>query len=471
MNEKKILLKKNLILFIVVCFIALFLRLYQINFEDYWLDEQATFWVSDPFLSLKQTLDRSYDLDFGTHIVFNLIVKKFFQIFNYEPQIGRLLPLTFGFISIPLISYLTFQLQKDKSYLFVAFLCSINFYLISYSQELRSYSLTFLLSLLSIIFFYKITEKEIPLNKKITYAFFYVLFSLLGVCIHIFFFIIIISQISYLFLNYYFYKKKILLSFFSIILVILFYFLFMLDALLMQLKIDDFWIKQITGDFFINYYFSRFFGSKIMGLIYLSVLVFLIFLNRKKILCFNNKSFLMLLLLFYSYFLPITYGLIQKPVLTDRYIIFVLIPIFILISNMTISLPSKKLKIFILFLLCGSSLVNNYIEIFERKISKPQFNKSFKYIANSDVKDVYIKSPKSIEKVIVNYAKNTNSAKKHLLNFYTVDDKINHLNSIWLTCYEPINNFDCSANFHSTLGFKKADNIKHHLIKSTLYTK
>ena len=135
MNEKKILLKKNLILFIVVCFIALFLRLYQINFEDYWLDEQATFWVSDPFLSLKQTLDRSYDLDFGTHIVFNLIVKKFFQIFNYEPQIGRLLPLTFGFISIPLISYLTFQLQKDKSYLFVAFLCSINFYLISYSQE------------------------------------------------------------------------------------------------------------------------------------------------------------------------------------------------------------------------------------------------------------------------------------------------------------------------------------------------
>ena len=230
MSEKNFLSKKSTILFIVVCFIALLLRLYQINFEDYWLDEQATFWVSDPFLSLKETLDRSYDLDFGTHIVFNLIVKKFFEIFNYDPQVGRLLPLTFGFISIPIISYLTFQLQKGKSYILVAFLCSINFYLISYSQELRSYSLTFLLGLLSIIFFYKILENEISLNKKIFYTFLYILFSLLGACVHIFFFIIIISQSSYLFLNYYFYKKKILLSTMSIVLFIIFYFLFIFDA-------------------------------------------------------------------------------------------------------------------------------------------------------------------------------------------------------------------------------------------------
>ena len=143
MIEKKIFSEKKFILFLIICFIALFLRIYQINFEDYWFDEQASFWVADPFLSLKETVKSSHDLDAGTHITFNLILKKFFLFFSYNPQVGRFLPLIFGFLSIPALSYLTFQIQKGKSYVFVAFLSSINFYLISYSQELRSYSLTF----------------------------------------------------------------------------------------------------------------------------------------------------------------------------------------------------------------------------------------------------------------------------------------------------------------------------------------
>ncbi|SVA64350.1 uncharacterized protein METZ01_LOCUS117204, partial [marine metagenome] len=45
MIEKKIFFEKKFILFLIICFIALFLRIYQINFEDYWFDEQASFWV------------------------------------------------------------------------------------------------------------------------------------------------------------------------------------------------------------------------------------------------------------------------------------------------------------------------------------------------------------------------------------------------------------------------------------------
>ena len=471
MIEKKKISEKGFILFIIICFISLFLRLYQINFEDYWFDEQASFWVSDPYLSYSDTLERSYDLDKGTHVIFNIILKNFFHIFSYEPQYGRLLPLFFGFISILLISYLALQLQKGRSYLLVAFLCSINFYLISYSQELRSYSLIFLLSLLSIIFFYKIIENEIRLNKKIFSYFLYILFSLLGVCIHIFFFIIIISQASYLFLNYYFEKKKIIIPFFCILCVIVLYYIFMFDALLMQLNIDDFWIQQIKPDFFLNFYFSRFFGSRIMGTIYLLVLAYLIFSNRKKIFCFYDKNFLLILIMFYSYFLPISYSFLKQPILTDRYIIFVLVPIFILISNLTLSLQNNKIKFLILFLLCTTSLANNYIEIFERKISKPQFNDTFKYIGNSNVKNVLIKSPTNIEKIIINYAKNTKTAKKGNLTFYSSDDKIKNLDKIWLTCYESINDFDCSYDFNSNLTFKKAKNLNYYLIKSTLYTK
>mgnify|MGYP007008428252 CR=1 FL=1 len=42
MNGKKIFININFILFLIICFIGLFLRLYQINFEDYWFDDNGS---------------------------------------------------------------------------------------------------------------------------------------------------------------------------------------------------------------------------------------------------------------------------------------------------------------------------------------------------------------------------------------------------------------------------------------------
>ena len=464
---------KNFILFIIICFIALFFRIYNLNFEDYWFDEQAGFWIADPFLTFTETIERSKNLDFGTHIVFNLMLKKFFLFFNYDPQIGRIIPVIFGFLSIPAISYLAFQIQKGSSYILVAFLCSINFYLISYSQELRSYTLIFLVGILSIIFFYKIFENEISLKKKYIYSFLYILFSLLGATLHIFFFIIIISQLTYLILNYYFNKKKIIFNFICVTCIPIFYLIIKFDLLLLQLTIDDdFWVPQIELAFFINFFFSRFFGSNIMGTIYLSVLLYLIIINRKNIFNFSEKYFLLILLLFFSYFLPIMYGFLQNPILTDRYIIFVLIPIFILISNLTLNLRDNKKKYLILFLIISSSLANNYIEIFNRKISKPQFNKSLEYISNTNTKDVFIKSSVAlIEKVTINYSKNTHTAKKNNITFYNSHNDYKNFNKVWLICYEPINVFDCSPKNYFFSNWSENDKVEYHLIKSKLYEK
>ena len=149
------------------------------------------------------------------------------------------------------------------------------------------------------------------------------------------------------------------------------------------------------------------------------------------------------MLLFFSYFLPIIYGFIKNPILTDRYIIFVLIPIFVLISNLALNIKQYKKKYLILFIILSSSLANNYIEIFNRKISKPQFNKSLEYISSTNTKDVFIKSNDAlIEKVTINYTENIRTAKNNNFNFYnSYDDNLN-LNKVWLICYEPINQFD-----------------------------
>ena len=144
----------NLIIFLIIFFIGVYLRFYQINFEDYWFDEYCSFWVADPKISFSETLRRSYDINYSNNLFFDLILKYFVKFFGYEPSVGRYLPFVFGVLSIPPIVYLSYQLDKDRSYLFTAFLVSINWYLISYSQETRCYSLAFFLAVLNLIFFF-----------------------------------------------------------------------------------------------------------------------------------------------------------------------------------------------------------------------------------------------------------------------------------------------------------------------------
>ena len=67
--------KKNILFLLIIFITALLLRVYNINFEDYWFDEQASFWVSDPNIPLGETLERGKNLDRGSNMVFNLIFK------------------------------------------------------------------------------------------------------------------------------------------------------------------------------------------------------------------------------------------------------------------------------------------------------------------------------------------------------------------------------------------------------------
>ena len=169
-------INKKIYFLIFFVFLSFFLRLYNINFEDLWFDEQASFLVADPKLTHVETVLLSKNLDYGTSIFFNLTLKKFFQLFGYDPDIGRILTISIGVLSIPALSYLTYQVKQNNGYILVAFLSSISWYLISYSQELRTYSFLFLLSILSIIFFFKLIEEN---NKIINLNLFLFLFVLI----------------------------------------------------------------------------------------------------------------------------------------------------------------------------------------------------------------------------------------------------------------------------------------------------
>ena len=463
--QKSNLLNKYIIFFFLIFLFGVLLRVYNLNFEDYWFDEQAGFWVADPSISFSETLERSKELDRGTHLVFNLILKNFFYVLGYDPSIGRILPLIFGVLSIPALSYLSFQINNNKSFLLTAIISSINFYLISYSQETRLYSLVFLVSILNIIFFFKIYDLK-DLNKsKFLFSILYILFTVLGTCLHIFFFIIIFSQIIFLLVNYIFKKRTILFEIFIIFISICIYLFFMFDSLLLQMGIKEFWIQQVSLEFFYNFFFSRFFGSKIMGLIYLIILLYLIYSNRVSIFKYNSKFLLLIFILFFSYFIPLVYSIFQKPILIDRYIIFILVPIIILISNLLLNENNTKKRYIILFIILSSTITNNYIEIFEREISKPEFSKSLINISNFEDKSVIIKAGDELtEKLTINYVKNIKISKDNNINFLKSSDDLSNLGKLWFVCYQPINGFDCSAKNYIFSSWEILSETNHKLL-------
>ena len=142
-----------------------------------------------------------------------------------------------------------------------------------------------------------------------------------------------------------------------------------------------------------------------MGLIYLSTLVFLIIRFRKIILFTSNNYLPLIFILFFSYIIPLFYALLKTPVLTDRYIIFVLIPILILISALIFEIDNRKLKIFLLIFILVPTIINNYIEIQFRKNTKPEFTKLLINLEKHEIKSLTLYGRNRELKLVENYIK------------------------------------------------------------------
>ena len=465
-----ILNRRNIILISVFfILIGIFLRIYQLNFENYWLDETIDFWVSNPNISFNELFLRRELINDQTPYLFQLVLKVYFKIFGYEPEIGRQLPAIFGVLSIPLMGILSYQVAKDNSFLLTIFLVSINIYLIKYSQETRAYTLVFLLSVISLIFYYKIIYSDLVFSKKIYFFIFFVIFSVLALSSHPFVFIIFFSQIACYIYSFLMFRNKNFLFLLSIPFIIIIYLLINYNYLISQFEYKEYFLAHESWKFYYNYYFSRFFGSKILGLIYLVSLIFLTFHFRKKILFTSNNYLPLVFILFFSYIIPLFYGLIRLPVLTDRYIIFVLVPILILISALVLKIDNRKLKIFLLIIILVPTIINNYIEIQFRKNTKPEFTKLFSNLEKHEIKNLSIFAPNEIAEIIENYIVSIKEFKNINFKFYNINKITPEIKMLWVICYEPIVNYNCKISDNKKKTWILNDNKKMHLVNAQLF--
>ena len=441
----KFFLKKEFILFLLVG-IGIFFRIYNLNFENLWYDEIISFWVANPSFSYSETNSIHNQIE-TTSILYNVILKIFYQIFGYSVYGGRILSSIFGILGVFSIIYLDRLLNKNNSFVFSTLLISLNIFLIGYSQELRSYSLFFLTSSLTLIYFYKYSQNF----NNLRYIFIFGLISLINILVHPFGLILLFSIIFYELLNT-FNKKKFSISFIIIILTLLvlsFLFYYKLFINTTDVATDYWWMENPSMSFYTNFYFSNFFGSRLVGGAHLLILIYLILKNFKEIKKINILT-LFLIIIIFSYLIPIVFGYLFKPTILPRYIIFVLIPIILLISSLTFRYESKRIRTIIIIVLTLLTVGNHFTEqtvkqFYKTRVpSKPEYSKAIKYMNDSNIKNYNIK---------VENMKNNQSSINAIKNYINYLNKefifidINNQNvsglKIWFLCSLDINSSSC----------------------------
>ena len=458
---------------IIFVLAGIFFRFYQLNFENYWWDEMLGFWVADPNIPSEETYYRRRFHD-ETSILFHFILKNYYKLFGYNSEIGRYVPFFFGVLSIPILGILSCQIKKNNSYLLTILLISVNIYLINYSQETRYYSLVFLISIINLIFYYKILSLNLVGSKRIYVFFLFILFSVFSFSLSPFILIIFFSQIAYCIYAFYVFKTKNYLFFLSVPIILIIYLTLNYDYLFFELASKrNHFVSPVDWRFIYNLFFPRFFGSQIMGLIYMFTLFFLIINFRKEIFFISNNYLPLIFILFFSYLIPFSYELFVTPILADRYIIFVLIPILILISVLIFEIKRKFIQNALILFILIPTFINHYLEIKLRENIKPEFNNLFNYLKKNETKNLTLFQGDDIDNISVeiveNYIRSLNVIKKNNFKLFDIYNFPSELEKAWVICYESFSGSDCSTSSNKSKNWILLDAKKFHLINAKLF--
>ena len=419
--------KYKFLIYAITTFVGFWLRYYLLEDRNSWHDEWHSIYVSDPNISFEETIDRylgnkgdSFLTEYYP-ILYLLLLKYFFYIFGYIDDVGRIFSLFFGVITIPLLMYICDKYFKIKNLLIPGLLASCNLFLIWQSLEIRAHSVVVFFVLLNILFFFEIIK-----SKKILISLLYFLISIFTLSLWPIAGTIFAGKFLYL-VNLY-RKEKVYFKHINLLflLIPIFYIILNKDYLMLNLSRDDHYTK-LYSTFFYNYHFRTFFGSVFAGGFFLLLFAYVTLKNFKNL--FKNNSFqnILFYIVLTSYFLTLSYSIIRgAPIMSPKYVIFLVPLILIIISNFVDKSRFKNLLILAITIVASFNIYLNY---FNWPIKRPDIKNILK-ILNEKKGHVIV----SVEKdVFNNYIKNTKNFKKY--EFVLYKQKIEKdIDSFWLIC-------------------------------------
>jgi hypothetical protein len=466
---------KKILMYVLITLIALVIRLYVMNDKESWHDEWHSIYVSNPNIELNQTMDRYWGNKGDSFLteyyppLYLILLKIFFNFFSYIDETGRNFSLIFGILSIPLSLYIFENIdKKNKNNYYFGLALAFNLFLIWQSLEIRAHSLSTFLSLLSIALFLRILKKSSPFLYL-----FYLFISLLNLSIWPIVLTLYFGKTIYLIKRFVFFKKekKINILFLNIIFIIFFYIVLNYNYLFYNVNRTEHY-TLLNLSFFFNYHFRSFFGSIFLGGIFLVIFSYLCFKNRKKIITENSNSNLVIYIIISTYTLTLLYSFLRAPIMSPKYVMFIL-PLILIWVFTNIQKESRK-KLFNITL----SIFVIAVSIYNLKnfpIKSPPTKNALEIIVKNNGQYIFT----SENDVFENYITTKKIFIKNQLILVKNKEEFNGLNvkEIWFICLNNPsfavgdNNFSdekkCTENYIPTnYTLNQLHRIKDFVIKS-----
>ena len=395
---------KKTLMYSAITLIALIIRFYVMDGKESWHDEWHSIYVSNPNIELSQTMDRYWGNKGDTFLteyyppLYLILLKFFFKFFGYSDEAGRVFSLIFGILIIPLSLYIFENISKNnKSNYYFGLALAFNLFLIWQSLEIRAHSLSTFLSLLSVALFLKLLKKS---NKILYLTYFFI--SILNLSIWPITLAIYFGKIVFLLKKFIFEskKEKLKIIIINIFLIIFFYTILNYNYLFYNVNRTEHYTLLKTS-FFINYHFRSFFGSIALGGFLLVIFCYFILKNNKEIIFKNSISNLIIYIIISTYVLTLLYSFLRAPIMSPKYVMFILPLIIIWIfTNIQNERNKKLLNIILTLILMFAGIFNlknfpiksppttNALEIIVKNNGKHFFT------SENDVFNNYIKTKK-----------------------------------------------------------------------------
>jgi uncharacterized membrane protein len=380
-------MNKKLALFFLICITVLgaWIRLYQLNYESLSLDELMVINLNDPKYYILTIIDLSRT--YGGQ-AFNLLLYSLFSLFSYTSDVGRYTCAIAGIVSIPAFYLLMREFSSQKVSLIGALLVALNYWHITYSQEVNFYSLLFLFSILSYFFFIR------SIKNSGTSSFYGYAFSTVALInIHSYGFLLFICQLITFVIIFFVYKPKatVLQGFVLSALAILLFAPWN-ESLLNELWVGYSWAERPKVYFGLAY-FNNYFGKDIITTVLAGFFILLFLkwaLESRKVATNSQLNLIVLAWIFLSLLLPFVKSMIGNSILNIQYTIITIPALIIAICIGWENFKHTTIKIAMMGVFFLSSLITLFIiKDYYKAVNKTQIREASEFVVAKNTQNNY----------------------------------------------------------------------------------